>query len=89
MKKFFVLLIGIIVSINASFAISVVKIEKELKTSGLDDSAIIAMSIKNAKTGDVVFEHNAKKLLHPASTLKIFSTYAAVETLGYDYLLYR
>ena len=70
---------------NAGFAISTGKIEKQIKALGIEDSATIAISIKNAKTGNVVMEQNQKKLLHPASVLKLFTTFAAVDTLGYEY----
>lgn len=78
---FFVLMF----SINSSFAISVGKIDKTIKKSRLSESATVAVSIRDVATGDVVYEVNQNKLLHPASTLKIFSTYEALNVLGTDY----
>ncbi len=57
-----------------------------VKASSLDKMATIAVSVKDAKTGSVVYEYNQNKLLHPASTLKMFSTPAAIDILGKDYL---
>ena len=83
--KIFVLFIGLIMFSNSSFAISTGKIEKQIKSSGLEDAATVAVSIRNAKNGDVIYEQNSKKLLHPASTLKLFTLYSELDTLGYEY----
>lgn len=88
MKNLFKSLIVIMLfvfSINSSFAFSIGKLEKYLKKSNLQDSATVAISIRNADNNNVVYEQNQNKLLHPASTLKLFSTYAAIDSLGYDY----
>lgn len=53
--------------------------------SELDKTSVIAISVKDAQTGSVEYEYNPKKLLHTASTLKLFTTAAAMETLGDDY----
>ena len=73
-------------SINSSFAFSVGKLEKLIKNSGLNETATLAISIRDAESGNVIYEQNQNKLLHPASTLKIFTTYSALNVLGYDYL---
>ena len=49
------------------------------------ESVSAAVSVKDAENGSIVYQREEKKLLHPASTLKIFTTYAALDTLGYDY----
>ncbi len=72
-------------SINASYALSVQKLDKHIKNSDLNQTATIAISVRNADSDSVVYEHNQKKLLHPASTLKIFSSYAAINELTYNY----
>ncbi len=88
MKNLFKSLIVImlfIFSVNSSFAFSVGKLEKYLKKSNLQDTATVAISIRNADSNSVVYEQNQNKLLHPASTLKLFTTYASMDSLGYDY----
>ena len=88
MKNLFKILALIMVfmfSVNGSFAFSLGKLDKHIKTSSLNESATVAISIKNLKDGSIVYEQNAKKLLHPASTLKIFTTYSSLNILGDDY----
>ena len=71
---------------NISDAKQIVKMDKLLKSvSELDKTSTIAISVKDAQTGSVEYEYNPKKLLHTASTLKLFTTAAAIETLGSDY----
>ncbi|MCD7740541.1 MAG: D-alanyl-D-alanine carboxypeptidase/D-alanyl-D-alanine-endopeptidase [Candidatus Gastranaerophilales bacterium] len=79
------LLIIFMSSINISYGFSAVKLEKLLKTSDLNETATVAISIRNTDTNKVVYEQNQKKLLHPSSVLKIFTTYAALDVLSYDY----
>ncbi len=88
MKKIFkVLTVLIIIAIQttASFAVETGKIDKLIKKSGLNDMSIVSVSIKNAENNNVVYELNSKRLLHPASTVKLFTQFSALETLGYDY----
>ena len=87
MKNLFKTLILVMVfmfTVNSSFAFSVGKLEKFLKKSNIEEASTLAISIKNVDTNEVVYEKNQKKLLHPASTLKIFTTYASIDVLGYD-----
>lgn len=44
-----------------------------------------AFSLRNAKTGKILAERNAQKLLQVASCLKLFSTATALEMLGKDF----
>ena len=89
MKNLFRILILTMVfmfSINCSFAFSVSKLEKLIKSSNLNETATLAISIRDAESGNIVYEQNQNKLLHPASTLKIFTTYSSLNVLSYDYL---
>ena len=61
------------------------KLENLIQSSTLNKSATVAVSVKEAKTGVSVYENNQDKLLHPASTLKLFTTAAAIDALGKDY----
>ncbi len=85
MKKFLLLILTLILTVNSGFAMSSLKMDKLIKSSGLTDTATLAVSVRSADSGNVIYQNNAKKLLHPASVLKIFTTYAALDTLGYDY----
>ncbi len=89
MKKLFKILILIILfitNINVSEAIQVGNIDKLIKKSDLYGVSTISVSIKNVQNGNIEYETDSKKLLHPASVLKLFTTYAALDSLGYDYL---
>lgn len=90
MKNLFKLLAFIMIfmlTVNSSFAFSIGKLEKFLKKSDLNqDRVSFSISIKDVEKDEVVYEKNQNKLLHPASTLKVFTTYSALDTLGYDYL---
>jgi D-alanyl-D-alanine carboxypeptidase/D-alanyl-D-alanine-endopeptidase (penicillin-binding protein 4) len=83
--KILTVLMVFMLSINSSFAFSQTKLDKFLKSTNLNDTSTLAISIKNVDKDTVVFEQNQNKLLHPASTLKVFTTYVALESLGYDY----
>ena len=67
------------------FSIETAKIDKMIKNSQLYETATVSVSIKNVN-GSSVYELNSKKLLHPASTLKLFTMYPSIEVLGYEYL---
>ena len=84
--KILILTMVFMFSINSSFAFSVGKLEKLIKSSNLNDTATLAISIRDAESGNIVYEQNQNKLLHPASTLKIFTTYSSLNVLSYDYL---
>ncbi len=83
--KTLILLVIFMFSINSSFAFSAVKLDKLLKKTDLNETATVAISIRNADNNAVIFEQNQKKLLHPASSLKVFTAYPSLEVLGYDY----
>jgi D-alanyl-D-alanine carboxypeptidase/D-alanyl-D-alanine-endopeptidase (penicillin-binding protein 4) len=83
--KLLTLVMVVLYSINASYALSVQKLDRHIKGSDLNQTATIAISVRNADSDNVVYEHNQKKLLHPASTLKIFTSYAAINELTYNY----
>ncbi len=79
-------LIIAVITMNSCFAISTGKIEKMIKESKLDETSTVSLSIKNADTDNVVYEYNSKKLIHPASVLKLITTYPAIDALGRDYM---
>ena len=56
-----------------------------IKSSPLDKTSTVAVSVKDTETGKTVYQYNEQKLLHPASTLKVFTTVPALDTLEADY----
>jgi len=58
-------------------------------TAILNDPALlrasIAAKVVNAETGEIIFEKDSKKLMHPASNTKIFTVSAALLYLGPEY----
>ena len=56
-----------------------------INDSGVDIESI-AVSIKNAENGKVIYALNDKMLMNPASVQKVLTTPVSVETLGEDYL---
>lgn len=59
-----------------SSAVEAAESSKELR------HAIVALYVADAATGKVVYAHNAQAGLAPASTQKLFTSIAALETLG-------
>jgi D-alanyl-D-alanine carboxypeptidase/D-alanyl-D-alanine-endopeptidase (penicillin-binding protein 4) len=49
------------------------------------DRGVWGVDIRSLQTGEVLFQHDAGKLMMPASNLKILTLAAAAETLGWDY----
>lgn len=83
--RIFTLLLVMSAFANSCLAIQTGKIDKLINHSKLNETSTVAVSIRNVSTGNTVYEKNANKLLHPASTLKIPTAYFAINTLGYDY----
>lgn len=81
MKKIISLLLTMAFTVSASSAES---LHKTLSALGVNKSAV-AIYIKDVKSGNVVFSMNEKAPMLPASTLKIITSSAAVDTLGADY----
>lgn len=60
-------------------------IDDVINSNAKMQTAIIGISVKDAKTGAIIYEKNAKNLVHPASTLKIITSSAALDYLGANY----
>lgn len=60
-------------------------IDTIIKKSPLNNTSTIAVSVRNAKTGRVVYQYNQNKLLNPASALKVFTMKPVFDVLGADY----
>jgi D-alanyl-D-alanine carboxypeptidase/D-alanyl-D-alanine-endopeptidase (penicillin-binding protein 4) len=60
------------------------KIQAVLQEPGMKH-AVVALSVLDGVTGKPVFEYNEQMGLAPASTMKVLTAMAALETLGPDY----
>lgn len=56
-----------------------------IQKSDINKTSTIAVSVKDAKSGRVVYEYNQHKLMNPASVQKIFTMKSAYNELGADY----
>lgn len=59
-------------------------IDKAISKSAVKKGTI-SVSVKNIKTGESIYDLNSDKLVPPASTQKIVTLAAALDTLGNDY----
>ena len=85
MKKFILLItLLLILNVNAE-AKSLSKSFRTLIHESQIAPETIAISVKNAETGKIIFEQNERVLMHPASVQKILTIIPIVEALGDDY----
>ena len=81
MQKLLVFIFALILSVSTVYAET---IDKTLNKLCINKSAV-SVVVKNISTKDTVYSLNARTPMHPASTLKLVTTAAAVDTLGTDY----
>jgi len=81
MQKLLVFIFALILPVSTVYAET---IDKTLNKLGINKSAV-SVVVKNISTKDTVYSLNARTPMHPASTLKLVTTAAAVDTLGTDY----
>ena len=81
MQKLLVFIFALILSVSTVYAET---IDKTLNKLGINKSAV-SVVVKNISTKDTVYSLNARTPMHPASTLKLVTTAASVDTLGADY----
>ena len=58
------------------------KIEKELNTESADELFFKGISVVDAESGEPLIEFNSNRYFTPASNVKLFTLYAAWQTLG-------
>lgn len=81
MQKLLVFIFALILSVSTVYAET---IDKTLNKLGINKSAV-SVVVKNISTKDTVYSLNGRTPMPPASTLKLVTTAAAVDTLGTDY----
>lgn len=82
MRKIITFLLSVCLSVSAA---SAENITKTINSLNINKSAV-SVSVKDVKTGYEVYSLNSKSPMLPASTLKLVTASAALNTLGYDYL---
>lgn len=85
MKNIFRAILSVATILGGLSAFANSQLATTVNSSPLETSSVVAVSVKEADTGKVLYQHNERKLLHPASTLKIFTTIPAMEELGDEY----
>ena len=72
--------------LNASaFCAPVNPVSKAIDNTELGRNSIISVDVKDLKTGNTVFSRRPNTFLNPASSLKVFTMAAALDTLGEKY----
>ena len=84
MNKLKILLLSFIFLFTGTYA-GAANLDSLIHKSQLDKMSTVAVSVKDAKSGRVVYEYNQNKLMNPASVQKIFTMYSAYNELGSDY----
>lgn len=60
-------------------------VDSLIQKSELNKTSTIAVSVKDAKSGKVIYEYNQNKLMNPASVQKVFTMRSAYKQLGENY----
>ena len=81
MRKILGLLLAFAFSITS---VSAESLNKTLNNLGVNKSAV-SISIREVKSGNALYELNSRVPRVPASTLKVLTSAAALDTLGSDY----
>lgn len=81
MRKFISLLLSLCFTFTAANA----KPENKILGNLNINKSAVSVSIKDISTGNSIFELNDKMPMMPASTLKVITSSAAVDTLGKDF----
>jgi D-alanyl-D-alanine carboxypeptidase/D-alanyl-D-alanine-endopeptidase (penicillin-binding protein 4) len=81
MRKILGLIIGIVFSITSVFADTLPKTITNLKIN----KSALSISIKSVEDGSILYALNSRTPMPPASTLKLVTTFASLDTLGNDF----
>ena len=85
MRKIFLTLFVLNLWLAGLCANANVALDKALRASSINKSAV-SVSVRNIKTGEQVYNLNSMKPVNPASTQKLVTFAAALDTLGEDYV---
>ncbi|WP_430786456.1 D-alanyl-D-alanine carboxypeptidase/D-alanyl-D-alanine endopeptidase [Virgibacillus flavescens] len=61
------------------------QLDKYIKNEPHLNGATIGVSVRSAATGELIYEHNGEKRMHPASNMKLLTGAAALSSLGRDH----
>lgn len=81
MRKF----VSLLLSLCFTFTVANAKPDTKILGNLNINKSAVSVSIKDISTGNSVFELNNKMPMMPASTLKVITSSAAVDTLGKDF----
>ena len=59
-------------------------LDTAISKNNLSKTAVVSVSIRETESGELIYEEKGNLLLHPASTLKAFTTPVMLEHLGID-----
>ena len=85
MNKILPILMSIVFVFISATNANAASLDSLIQKSQLNKTSTIAVSVKDAKTGRVIYEYNQNKLMNPASVQKIFTMRSAYSELGADY----
>ena len=84
-NRFLLTVLGLILTCSTTFASIESKIEKVIKTSGINPSAV-TVSVREVGSGEKLVNINDSQPMIPASTQKLLTFPVILETLGTDYI---
>ncbi len=84
MRKLFNILITLLLIMTTQAKTYSAAIDKTIAQSDINKGAV-SVSVKDAETGKVIYKLNDKQPTMPASTLKLITLGASLDTLGDDY----
>ncbi|AVQ98841.1 D-alanyl-D-alanine carboxypeptidase/D-alanyl-D-alanine-endopeptidase [Oceanobacillus iheyensis] len=61
------------------------RLDNEIETEPMLNGALVGMSVRDAKSGELLYENLGDTRLRPASNMKLLTAAAALEVLGEDY----
>ena len=84
MRKLLGIILSLFLILGTQLEANSSSIDRTIFKSGINRSAV-SVSVKDIKTGNTVYKLNDKQPQMPASTLKLVTLAAALDTLGVDY----